>query len=58
MKEAKENKGQAFSYQRPELTEELKAFYDRLDAKNLAPLCHSVFIQLKPAKPSLSALSA
>lgn len=38
MKEAKEIKGQAYSFQKPELTEELKEFHERLDAKNIAPL--------------------
>ena len=38
MKVTKELKAQAFSFQKPEATEELKDFYDRLGARNLAPL--------------------
>ena len=50
MTEAKETKGQAFSFQKPELTERLQAFYERLDAKNLAPLWE-VFGDLATAEP-------
>ncbi len=38
MKATKETKGQAFSFQKPETTRELKAYYERLDALNTAPL--------------------
>ena len=50
MKEANNKKGQAFSFQKPELTEELKAFHDQLDALNLAPLWE-VFGDLATAEP-------
>ena len=50
MKEANKKKGQAYSFQKPELTEELKAFHDQLDALNLAPLWE-VFGDLATAEP-------
>ena len=49
-KDAKEMKGQAFSFEKPELTEGLKAFHSRLDELNLAPLWE-VFGKLATAEP-------
>jgi gentisate 1,2-dioxygenase len=49
-KDAKEMKGQVFSFQKPELTEGLKAFHSRLDELNLAPLWE-VFGKLATAEP-------
>ncbi len=49
--ETNKKKGQAFSFQKPELTEELRAFYDRLGTKHLAPLWE-VFGDLATAEPS------
>ena len=57
MKEAKEIKGQAYSFQKPELTEELKEFHERLDAKNFAPLWE-VLGDLATAEPRTSCVPA
>jgi gentisate 1,2-dioxygenase len=50
MKEANKKRGQPDSFQKPKLSEELKAFYDRLEAHNLAPLWE-VFEDLATAEP-------
>ena len=38
MKDSKAMKGQAYDFQKPEVTEELKEYYDRLNELNTAPL--------------------